>query len=143
MISKPQALKIARTVVGLCLAGALIYGLYSKSLPRGVSSLIMLAVISFFILSRRSGVYAKNPYILKLAAGSSRRPFRDFGLSVACFLAAMAVTSGIAVAVKHNVLPDNYVTAGLLVAVIACGIVGMIFFISGVIVRMIYGPPPP
>jgi hypothetical protein len=55
----------------------------------------------------------------------------------------MAVTLGIAVAVKHDVLPDNYVTGGILVALVIAGIVGMLFFLSGVIGRIFYGPPPP
>jgi hypothetical protein len=53
----------------------------------------------------------------------------------------MAVTIAMAVAAKHNVLPDNYVTVGILIAVLVVGIVGMLFFMSRVIGRIFYGPP--
>jgi hypothetical protein len=58
MTSKTQALKIVRTVVGV--GAGLIYFLYSKNSPPMVGWLITLAVVFFAILSRRSGVYAKN-----------------------------------------------------------------------------------
>jgi len=140
MVTKPQALKIARTVVGICVAAGLIYFLYSKKSPPAVSWLISLAVV-FFV--RRAGVYEKNPYLRRLAMVSSRKPLRDFGLAVACFVATMVVTIGISIAVRDKVLPDNYVTAGLLIVAIVVGMLGILFFISGVIGRAFYGPPPP
>jgi len=39
-------------------------------------------------------------------------------------------------------LPDNKATAGTLVALIFAEIAGVLFFLSGVIGRAIYGPPP-
>jgi ABC-type nitrate/sulfonate/bicarbonate transport system permease component len=47
------------------------------------------------------------------------------------------------IGVRNKVLPDNYVTAGFLLAVVIGGILGILFFISGVIVRILHGPPPP
>jgi hypothetical protein len=143
VIKRAQALKISRLVIGLCVGAALIYFLYSKSSPPGVSTLITLAAVLFFILRRRSGAFDKNPYFRRLALVSSRKPIRDFGMALICFVAMMAATIAIAVGVKHNVLPDNYVTAGIIIAVIVAGIVGILFFISGVIGRVFYGPPRP
>jgi hypothetical protein len=143
MMSKPQALKIARTVVGLCVAAGLIYFLYSKKSPPATSWLIILAVVFFMTLSRRSGVYEKNPYFRRLAMVSSRKPLRDLSLAVVCFVVTMAVTIAISIAVRDKVLPDNYVTVGFLLVVIVGGTIGVLFFISGVIGRVLYGPPPP
>ena len=142
MISKLQTMKLARTVVGLCLAAGLIYFLYSKNSPRAVGWLITLAAMGFFILSRRSGVYDNSPYLRRLALVSSRKPLRDLGMALVCFVATMAVTIAITIAVRDQVLPDNYVTVGFLVLMIGAGIFGMLFFISRVIGRMFYGPPP-
>jgi hypothetical protein len=143
MISKLQAIKIARTVVGVCLAAGLIYFLYSKNSPRAVSWLITLAAIGFFILSRRSGVYDNSPYIRRLSLVSSRKPLRDLGMAIVCFVATMTVTIAITIAVRDQILPDNYVTVGFLAVVIAAGVLGVLFFMSGVIGRIFYGPPPP
>jgi hypothetical protein len=142
MISKPQTMKIARTVVGLCLAAGLIYFLYSKNSPRAVGWLITLAAMGFFILSRRSGVYDNSPYFRRLSLVSSRKPLRDLGMAIVCFVATMAVTIAISVAVRDQVLPDNYVTVGFLVLMIGAGVLGVLFFISRVIGRIFYGPPP-
>jgi hypothetical protein len=142
MISKPQTMKIARTVVGLCLAAGPIYFLYSKNSPRAVGWLITLAAMGFFIISRRSGVYDNSPYFRRLSLVSSRKPLRDLGMAIACFVATMAVTIAITIAVRDQVLPDNYVTVGFLVLVIGAGVLGVLFFISHVIGRIFYGPPP-
>jgi len=74
---------------------------------------------------------------------SSRKPLRDFTLAVACFVATLAVTLGIVAGVDHNVLPDNKVTWGILIVAIFAGIAAVMFFMSGIIGRVIYGPPPP
>ena len=142
MISKLQAMKIARTVVGLCLAAGLIYFLCSKNSPRAVGWLITLAALGFFILSRRSGVYDNSPYFRRLSLVSSRKPLRDLGMAIVCFVATMAVTIAITIAVRDRVLPDNYVTVGFLVLMIGAGVLGVLFFISRVIGRIFYGPPP-
>jgi hypothetical protein len=75
----------------------------------------------------------------KRATGS----LRDLSLAVVCFVATMAVTIAISIAVRDKILPDNYVTVGFLLVVIVGGIIGVLFFISGVIGRVLYGPPPP
>jgi FtsH-binding integral membrane protein len=142
MKPKPQAMKIARTIAGFCIAAGLIYFLYSDKSPPVVTWLIILAVVFFFALKRRSGVYDKSPYFRRLAMVSSRKPLRDLGLALACFLATLAVTLAIVAGVKNNVLPDNKVTAGFLVVLIFAGIAGVLLFMSGVIGRAIYGPPP-
>lgn len=143
MITREQALKSVRLVLGLSLSAGLIYFLYSKNSPPVVGTLITLAAVLFFILRRRSGAFDGNPYFRRLALVSSRKPIRDFIMSLVCFAATLASTVGIAVAVKHHVLPDNYVTVGFLFAVIIAGIVGMLFFLSGVIGRIFYGPRVP
>jgi hypothetical protein len=143
MIMKTRALTIARTVVGVCVVAGLIYFLYGKNSPPAVGWLITLVVVVFVILSRRSGVYDKNPYFRRLAVGSSRKPLRDLGMAIICFVAMMAVTIAISIGVRDKVLPDNYVTVGFLLVVIVGGIIGVLFFISGVIVRVLHGPPPP
>src|SRR6266404_3253842 len=142
MISKLQAMKLARTVVGLCLPAGLIYFLYSKNSPRAVGWLITLAALGFFILSRRSGVYDNSPYFRRLSLVSSRKPLRDLGMAIVCFVATMAVTIAITIAVRDRVLPDNYVTVGFLVLMIGAGVLGVLFFISRVIGRIFYGRPP-
>ena len=143
MTSKMQPLKIARTAVGVCVSAGLIYFLYSKNSPPFVGWLITLAVVFFGILSRRSGVYAKNPHFRRLAVGSSRTPVRDFCMAVLCFAAMMAIVVALAIGVRNKVLPDNYVTAGILLAVVIAGMMGILYFMSGVIVRILHGPPPP
>jgi hypothetical protein len=143
MKPKPQAMKIARTIAGFCIAAGLIYFLYSDKSPPVVTWLIILAVVFFFALKRRSGVYDKSPTFRRLAMVSSRKPLRDFALALACFVATLAVTLTIVAGVKNDVLPDNKVTVGILMVLIFAGIAGVLFFMSGVIGRAIYGPPPP
>ena len=138
-----QPLKIARTVVGVCVSAGLIYFLYSKKSPPIVGWLITLAVVFFGILSRRSGVYAKSPHFRRLALGSSRTPVRDFCIAFLCFVAMMAIVIALSIGVRNKVLPDNYVTAGFLLAVVIGGMIGILYFLSGVIVRILHGPPPP
>ena len=143
MTSKPQAWKIARTVAGLCVAAVLIYLLDSAKSPPIVGGLIVLAVVFFMTPNRSAGGYDKSPYFRRLAMASSRRPMRDLALAVGCFVAMMVVTIAIAVAVRKEVIPDNNVTVGFLIAVFIGGIIGILFFISGVISRVLNGPPPP
>ena len=142
MMSNPQGLKIGRAVVGIAIAAGLIYFLYSKDSPRVVGWLITVAAIIFFILSRRAGVYSDSPDFRRRAIGSSRKPLRDLGMAILCFVVTMAVTIAITIGVRNKVLPDNYVTVGFLAVVIFGGMGGVIYFISGVIGRVFYGPPP-
>ena len=141
-MSKQQAWKIARTIAGLCVAAGLIYFLYSDRSPL-VTWLIILAVVFFIALKRRSGGDDKNPYLRRLAMVSSRKPLRDFALAVACFVAMIAVILAILAGIDHNLLPDNKVTMGILWMVIIAGIAGVMWFMSGIITRVVYGPPPP
>jgi hypothetical protein len=132
----------ARTAAGLCVGAGLIYFLYSKNSPPVVSALIVVAVMFFAILKRKSGVYAKNPYFQRLAMGSSRTPVRDFCIAVACFIAMLAIVIAMSIGVRNKVLPDNYVTVGFFIAVIIVGSIAMLFFLAGVISRVLHGPPP-
>lgn len=142
MESRPPTVKIARTIAGLCIAAGLIYFLYSERSPPVVKGLIVLAVVFFVGVRRRTGVYDKNPAFRRLAMASSRTPLRDLSLAAACFVATIAVTLAIVAAVKNNVLPDNKVTVGILVVVIFAGVGGVAFFVGGVISRVLHGPPP-
>jgi heme/copper-type cytochrome/quinol oxidase subunit 4 len=143
MISKARLLKIARTALGLAVAVELIYFLYSKNSPPGASAFITLAAVLLLILRRRSGAFDTDPYWRRLSMVSSRKPLRDLGMSIVCFVATMAVTIAIGIGVRNRALPDNYVTVGFLIVVIVAGILGMLFFLCGVIGRIVYGPPPP
>jgi hypothetical protein len=143
MIPKTQALKIARLLVALALSAGLLYFLYSKNSPRPVSWLITLAILFFMTLMRRSGVFDKSPGFRRLALASSRKPLRDFFMAVVCFAVTMVIVIAISIGVREKVLPDNYVTGGFLLVVIVGGLLGVLFFISGVIGRLMYGPPPP
>jgi hypothetical protein len=142
MISNPHILKIGRTVVGICIGAGLIYFLYSKNTPHAVGLLITIAAMVFAILSRRAGVYDNSPVFRRLAMVSSRKPYRDSGIAVLCFVATMAATIAVSIGIRDKVLPDNYVTVGFLAVVIIGGIGGMLYFVSGVIGRVFYGPPP-
>lgn len=143
MTPKPQVWKIARIVAGVAVAAGLIYFLFSEKSPPIVTGLILVAVWVFVRQQRKAGLYDQSPTLRRLALASSRKPLRDFGLAVACFLATMAVTLGIVAGVDHKVLPDNKVTYGVLIIAIFAGIAGALFFMSGVIARVIYGPRPP
>jgi hypothetical protein len=143
MTSKPQVLKIARTIIGLCVAVGLIYFLYRKNLPRVVGWLITVAAMLFFILSRRSGVYDNSPYFRRLSLAGSRKPLRDLGMAIICFIATMVVAIAVTIAVRDKELPDNNVTVGFLAAAIFGGIAGFLYFIARVIGRVFYGPPRP
>ena len=44
---------------------------------------------------------------------------------------------------KLNLLQDNKVTEGMLWVVIIAGIAGVMWFMSGIVTRVVYGPPPP
>jgi hypothetical protein len=72
---------------------------------------------------------------------SSLRPLRDSVLAGICFAATLEATLGV-VGVKNNVLPDSKVTVGFLMVLIFAGVAGVIFFMSGVVGRVLYGPPP-
>jgi hypothetical protein len=143
MITRTQAFKITRLFLGLCVSAALIYFLYSKNSAPGVRTLIVVTVVLFLILRRRSGAFDKDPYFRRLALVGSRKPIRDIAMALFCVIAMLAVTVAMGTAIKHHVLPDNYVTAGVLIAVIISGVLGTMFFISGVIGRIFFGPPPP
>jgi hypothetical protein len=121
MIPKSRALKIARTVAGLCLAAALIYGLYSKNSPPVVGTLITLAAVFFFIILRRSGALGKNQHIQDVAKLGSRTPLRDLAKALGCFVAMMALSIGIAIGIRRQVIPDNNIVATLLTVVILGG----------------------
>jgi hypothetical protein len=111
MMSKAQAMKNARTIAGLCIAAGLIYFLYSDKSPPVVTWLIMVAVVFFIALKRRSGVYDKSPYFRRLAMASSRKPLRDFALAVACFVATLAVTLAIVTGVDSVIFLIEGLTA--------------------------------
>lgn len=136
---KAQALKIIRTVAGLCVAAGLIYFLYSKNSPPAVSWLIILAVAFFFILRRRSGALDKNRYLSEIQKLGSRSPLRDLARALFCFVAMMAFTIGGAIGVKHEVIPDNYVTAGGLVVVIVAGSLTVGFFLLRALIPLMFG----
>ncbi|HEY6621267.1 MAG TPA: hypothetical protein VIY68_17100 [Steroidobacteraceae bacterium] len=141
MTPKPQVWKIARILAGVAITAGVIYFLHrvnSTTLRNG----LILVVMLFFARFIRS-LDTKDLTGPSQAVASSNRPWRDFGLAVACFVATMAVTLGIAACVDHNVLPDNKVTEGILWAVIIAGIAGAMWFMSGIITRVVYGPPPP
>jgi hypothetical protein len=139
MISKAQALKIARTVAGFCVAAGLIYFLYNKNSPPAVSTLIILAVVFFFILRRRSGALDKNPYLPEIQRLGSRTPVRDLVKALICFVAMMVVTIGGAIGVKNKVIPDNYLTAGVVVVVIVGGGLAVGFFVLRALIRLMFG----
>jgi hypothetical protein len=60
---------------------------------------------------------------------SSRKPLRDLGLALACFVATLAVTLAIVAGVKNGVLPDNRLTVGVLMLLIFAGIAGILFYV--------------
>src|SRR5580698_4299091 len=121
MVPKPRMLLIARTMVGVGIAGVLIYGLYSKSSPPGVSALIVLASIVFFILRRRSGAFDRNPHFQEIVKLGSPTPARDLMKALGCFVVMMGLAVSMGVGVKHRVIPDSYIVAGSLVVVILGG----------------------
>jgi hypothetical protein len=98
--------------------------------------------VFFVVLQRKSGVYHKNPIFRRLAMASTDEPLRDLGLAVACFAVTLIITFAIVMGLKHGVLPDNYVTAGILIVVTIAGIASVMWFMFGVIMRVFYGPPP-
>jgi hypothetical protein len=88
------------------------------------------------------GVYDKSPYFRRLSLVSSSKPLRDLSMAIVCFVATMAVTIAITIALKDQVLPDNNLTAGFLALMTGAGILGVLFYMSRVIGRIFYGPPP-
>jgi hypothetical protein len=112
MQPRPQVWNIVRVIAGLCVAAGLIYFLYSDKSPPIVSVLIVIAVVFFLRVKRKSGVFAQSPTFRRLAMVSSSKPLRDFGLAVACLVATLVVTLGIVAGVDHNVLPDNKADVG-------------------------------
>lgn len=140
MTPKPQLWKIARIVAGGAIAAGMIYFLHRVKSPTLRDGLILVVMLFFmrFIRSLDANLAAPSQ-----AVASSNRPWRDFGLAVACFVATLAVTLGTAACVDHNVLPDNKMTEGILWVVIIAGIAGTMWFMSGIITRVVYGPPPP
>lgn len=139
MIPKAQALKIARTVAGLCLTAALIYGLYSKNSPPVVGTLITVAAVFFFILLRRSGALDKNQNIQDIAKLGSRTPLRDLAKAFGCFVAMMALCIGTAIGIKHQVIPDNNIVATLLAVVILGGAAAVGFYLFRALVPGVFG----
>jgi hypothetical protein len=124
LMSKQQFWKIVLPIAGLCIIAASMYFFYPKQSPPIISGLIVVAA-------------------QRQAALSSRKPLRVFGLAVACFVAMMAIILAILTGIDHNLLPDNKVTERILWVVIIAGIAGVIWFISGIVTRVVYGPPPP
>jgi uncharacterized membrane protein YhaH (DUF805 family) len=74
--------------------------------------------------------------------GSSRTPVRDFCIALLCFVVMMAIVIAMSIGVRNKVFPDNYLTVEFLVAVIIVGIIAMLFFLAGVISRIVHGAPP-
>jgi L-lactate permease len=143
MMSKQQVWKIVLPIAGLCVIAALMYFFYGKQSPPIISGLIVVAVLLFVRLLRKSQAYQDGPRVQRQAAASSRKPVRDFALACACFVATVVITLLFLTGIDHNVLPDNKVTVGILFVVIFAGIGGVMFFMSGIIGRVISGPPPP
>jgi hypothetical protein len=139
MMPKARVLLIARTIAGLCIAAGLIYGLYSKNSPPGVSALIVLAAVLFFVLRRRSGAFDKNPHIQEIAKLGSQAPLRDLAKSLGCFVAMMALVIGIALGVKHQVIPDNNLVATGMAVVILGGALAVGFFLFRALIPAMFG----
>jgi hypothetical protein len=140
MISKPQALKIARVVAGLCVSAGLIYFVYRKNSPFVVTVVIGLAVVSFSIFSKRPAALLKSPYITAIANVGSRKPLRDLARAVVCFAAMMAFTIGMAIGVKHKVIPDNNLIAGTWFVLMIGGAVAAVVFLFRALIPIMYGP---
>jgi hypothetical protein len=143
LMSKQQFWKIVLPIAGLCIIAASMYFFYPKQSPPIISGLIVVAALLFVRLLRISQAYKNYPSVQRQAAVSSRKPLRDFGLAVACFVAMMAVILAILTGIDHNLLPDNKVTERILWVVIIAGIAGVMWFISGIVTRVVYGPSPP
>ena len=139
MISKQQALKIARVVAGLCVSAGLIYFVYSKNSPLLVTVVIGLTIVSFSIFSKRPPTLLRNPYITTMANAGSRKPLRDLAMAIVRFGGLMAVSIGMAIGVKHKVIPDNYLTTGIWIALMIAGTVATVVFLFRVLIRIRYG----
>jgi hypothetical protein len=139
---KPQVRKIAQIVAGLGVAAGLIYFLHGLKSSPLVDGLVVLAML-FFARLVTSRVYDENPTAAGQVVPRSRKLLRDFGLAVACFVATIAVILGILTGIDHNLLPDNKVTEGMLWVVVIAGIAGVMWFMSGIVTRVVYGPPLP
>jgi len=127
MISKTKVLEIARLVAGLCVSAGLIYFVYSKNSPAAVVALIILTVFLFSVLSRGSPALYNKRYFAEIAKLGSQTPLRDLAKALVCFVALMAFTIGLAIGVKHKLIPDNYVVAGCWVAVVVVAGLAVVF----------------
>jgi hypothetical protein len=141
MMPKSRLFRVARIVAGYCVAGGLIYFLYSEKSPPALSWIIMLVIGFFVLLSRRSGVFDKNPYFPAMRKWGSRTPLRDLAKALSCFVAMMAITFAEAVAIKHGVIPDNYFTLAPIVVVIVVGGLAFLFFLTRASIALAFGPP--
>ena len=128
MMSKTKVLEIARLAAGLCVSAGLIYFIYSKNSPAAVVALIILTVFLFSVLSRGPSALYNNRYFAEIAKSGSRTPLRDLAKALVCFVALMAFTIGLAIGVKHKLIPDNYVIAGCWVAVVVVVGLAAVFF---------------
>jgi hypothetical protein len=140
MISKPQALKIARVVAGLCVSAGLIYFVYSKNFPLVVTAVIGLTIVSFSIFSKRPPALLRNPYITAMANVGSRKPVRDVAMTLVCFGALMTVSIGMAIGVRHKVIPDNNLTSGIWIVLMIAGTVATVVFLFRALIWIKYGP---
>jgi hypothetical protein len=138
MISKPQILNIARLLAGLCVSAGLIYFAYSKNYFV-ITVLIGLAIMCFSIFSRRPAAVLGTPYIKALASVGGRKPLRDLAKAVVCFSATIAVTIGLAIGVKHNVIPDNNLVGAAWLVLMVGGVIAAVVFLFRALIPIMYG----
>ena len=139
MISKRQALQIARLAAGLCVSAGLIYFIYRKDSPAIVTVLVMLTIFLFSVLNARSSRFANSPFLAAISQCGSRTPLRDLAKAAICLLTILAFSVGMAVGAKRGVIPDNNLVAGIWLVVCVVGTIATVIFLFRALILLVYG----
>lgn len=114
-LKPPLVIPIWQRVVGAIVGVALIYYLYRGG-SGGLAGTVITICVAFFARSLfRSGAIPSNTAIPDNSPLRSRSMVRDGAIAVGCWTVAMLLIIAGTILVKRQVMPDNNLTAALIV----------------------------
>lgn len=114
-LKTPLVIPDWQRVVGAIVAVALIYYLYREG-SGGLAGTLITICLAIFIRSLiRSGAIPSNTSIPENSPLKARSIARDVAVVVSCWTVAMVLIIGGTIMVKNQVIPDNNLTATLVV----------------------------
>jgi hypothetical protein len=140
MSLKPQlVIPVWQPVVGAIVGVALIYYLYRGG-SGGLAGTIITICVAFFARSLfRSGAIPSNTAIPEDSQLRARSIARDLVVAVGCWVVAMLLVIAGTILVKNQVIPDNNLTAALIVGPPVVLIIAGAFFVFRILNGFMFG----